>query len=82
VRKTVRSAFTRLGVQPDPIISEHVLIRDDFYCGRRFHSEGLNATWFIEEDEIKISGRDGSVIEVLCASQQIESESSGDRKAA
>ena len=29
---------------------ESMLIRDEFFCGRRFHSDQYDAIWFIEED--------------------------------
>jgi hypothetical protein len=43
------------GLSPDsPVMRESILIRDGFYCGRRFHTDQHRAVWFIEEDELKI----------------------------
>lgn len=38
----------------NPILSESILIRNEFYCGRRFHTSTHDAVWFMEEDELKI----------------------------
>ena len=49
-----------------PLIrSESVLIRDEFYCGRRFHSDLYDAIWFIEEDVLKIYRGDGTLAKAL-----------------
>ncbi|TWT79173.1 hypothetical protein CA13_05710 [Planctomycetes bacterium CA13] len=47
------------------ILSESMLIRDGFFCGRCFHMESHRAIWFIEEDEVKIYGIDGKLQHVL-----------------
>ena len=44
---------------------ESMLIRDEFFCGRKFHSEHFTAVWFIEEDVLKIHRADGSLELVL-----------------
>ena len=44
------------------IIREGMVIRDDFFLGRRFVTEGYDAIWFIEEDELKVFDSQGSVI--------------------
>lgn len=42
-------------VDPEAVIlSESILIRDEYYCGRRFHTATHDAVWFLEEDELKI----------------------------
>ncbi|WP_145170578.1 hypothetical protein [Rubripirellula lacrimiformis] len=44
------------------IIEESFLIREEFFCGRRFRTQSHNAIWFIEQDELKIyHNRDGVV---------------------
>ena len=82
VRELVRSAFAQQGAALGAAFSEHVLIREDHYCGRSFHSQGVNAIWFIEEDQIKIYGRDGTVVDVFCASQAVNSGAEDQRRAA
>ena len=47
------------------IIREGMVIRDDFFLGRRFVTEGYDAIWFIEEDELKVFDSQGSVIQVM-----------------
>lgn len=44
------------------IVRESILIRDEFYCGRQFHTATHRAVWFIEEDQLKIYDRDGEHI--------------------
>ena len=65
VRRTVREAFAELGAKDVDEICESVLIRGDYYCGRRFRGDGLQAVWFIEEGQIKVHNRDGDVARVL-----------------
>jgi len=64
VRQQIRGTFAQLGASPDREIEETILIRDGFYCGRRFECDGLHAIWFVEENEVKYYGRDGSVWQV------------------
>lgn len=48
---------------PDAVpFRESILIREGFYCGRRFEAEGWSAVWFLEEDQLKISGASGAVV--------------------
>ncbi|MFK8114362.1 MAG: hypothetical protein AB8B91_19325 [Rubripirellula sp.] len=65
-----------------PIHRESLLIRDEFFVGRRFHSENHTAVWFVEEDELKIYHHDGSLACVFNSQQisdgNIESEPSHD----
>ena len=41
---------------------ESILVRDGFYCGRRFVADAYEAIWFLEEDELKISNHLGEVL--------------------
>lgn len=45
--------------------SEAMLIRDGFFCGRRFRFQNYHAIWFLEEDELKIRDLDGNSIVLL-----------------
>jgi hypothetical protein len=65
VRAIVQETFTQLGGLADQIPSEAMLIRGGFFCGRRFVAEGLEAVWFIEENEIKFYDCDGAVVQVV-----------------
>ncbi len=53
----------------NPILRETMLIRDEFYCGRRFHAASHHAVWFIEEDELKIYHQSGELVCVLSGDQ-------------
>ena len=59
VRAIVQETFVQLGGLADDVPSEAMLIRDGFFCGRRFVSQGLEAVWFIEEQTIKFYGPNG-----------------------
>ena len=48
---------------------ESILIRDEFYCGRRFHTDHYDAVWFIEEDELKIFRADGTMAAALTGAE-------------
>lgn len=56
---------------PDTVVDEQriecesILIRDGFYCGRKFEASGFHAVWFMEEDQLKIHARGGDVVAVM-----------------
>ncbi|GAA5509913.1 hypothetical protein [Novipirellula caenicola] len=50
---------------PAKVLSESLLIRDGFFCGRCFRTETFRAVWFIEEDELKIYSNSGNLECVL-----------------
>ena len=68
VRNLVRRNFAELGMVEELEIAEHILLRDDIYCGRKFQAGRLQAIWFIEEDEIKFYATDGTVARVMSSS--------------
>jgi hypothetical protein len=43
-------------------IRETLLIRDGFYCGRKFSMEGYSLVWFVEEDQIKVFDKENALI--------------------
>ena len=65
IRSIIQEKLNRLGSLADTVPGEAILIRDGFFCGRRFYSDGLEAVWFIEENQIKFYERDGGILEVL-----------------
>lgn len=67
VRENVRQIVAEHGVDPQDM-SESILIRDGYYCGRRFQLDGLQAVWFVEENELKVYNADGSLLLVTEAS--------------
>jgi len=66
----VRTAMMELTQEPAEHLQETILIRDGFYCGRRFQSEHMQAIWFIEEGEIKYYAVDGGVVRVSHVSEE------------
>lgn len=42
-----------------------MVIREDFFLGRRFVTERCDAIWFIEEDQLKIFDASGAVLKVI-----------------
>jgi hypothetical protein len=82
VRHAVRNTFIQLGVADGFQLNEHILLRSDIYCGRRFLAEGLQAIWFVEEDQVKIHARDGAVARVLTVEEAARWITTEDRKVA
>ena len=59
VRQHVRRTFTAQGVDDLDDCCETILIREGFYCGRRFTCDSHRAIWFVEEKVIKFYSADG-----------------------
>lgn len=43
--------------------NESILIRDGFYCGRKFRFADYSAVWFAEEDQLKLYDPQGALLE-------------------
>ena len=82
VRVAIRQTFAEFGVSSEAGISESILIRHDYYCGRRFEASGVQAIWFIEENELKFYAQDGAVLRVCTASDAVRESDSEVRRAA
>ena len=82
IRQLVRRTFVELGTAEEFEVTEHLLLREDMYCGRRFQAGGLQAIWFIEEDEIKFYAKDGSVAFVMSSSDAAQPPELQERRAA
>ncbi len=63
IRRQVRRVFQQHGASSDCDMCESLLIRSGFFCGRRFEMDGLSAIWFVEENELKVYGRDGQLLQ-------------------
>ena len=66
----IRTALTAWLKEHDstatPEFRESMLIRDGFFCGRRFKHDSIDAVWFLEENELKISNAvTGTLIETV-----------------
>jgi len=70
IRALVRKKFGQLGAPLDESAKEVMLIRHGCFCGRRFHLDGLQAVWFIEENEIKFYDRGGNIAGVVSISPE------------
>lgn len=64
VRHQVRGMMRRFGAGDDSQLRESILIKDGFFCGRRFQIDGLTAVWFVEESELKFYDREGNLLDV------------------
>jgi hypothetical protein len=53
----------------ESIVREAMLIRDEFYVGRRFYTDSHRAVWFIEEDELKIFNSENELLCVLSSAE-------------
>ncbi|MBP89867.1 MAG: hypothetical protein CMJ64_24700 [Planctomycetaceae bacterium] len=62
VRQHVRSTFLSEGVDNIDDCCETILIRDGFYCGRRFACDSHRAILFLEEKVVKFYGPDGEFL--------------------
>ncbi len=62
IRQHARRRLEGLGADPHAELVETILIRDGYYCGRRFACDGFNAVWFVEENQVKFQHRDGRVM--------------------
>ena len=65
IRKLVEQTFQSLRSAPQELTRETFLIREGHYCGHRYESDELSAVWFLEEDEIKVFGENGTLLLVL-----------------
>jgi hypothetical protein len=41
---------------------EGILIKSEFFCGRRFHATNHRGVWFVEEDVLKVHRSDGTLV--------------------
>jgi hypothetical protein len=63
-RDFVTQTWEEFGADLTQAREETILIRDGYYCGRRFHCDGLVAVWFIEEKQVKFYDREGQISRV------------------
>jgi len=75
IRKLVSETFIRLGVAASPLLEETVLIRNGYFCGRRYHCNGFHAIWFVEENQVKVFDQQGTISEVFSADRLVMNES-------
>ena len=71
VRRLVSQVLAQIGRADSDEIRETILIRDGYYCGRRFETDVGAAIWFVEENQVKVFRADGSMAQVLDADGQL-----------
>ena len=62
IRQYIRSLMLGLGDSHPHGVDESLLIRDGVYCGHCFRRGGFHLVWFVEENQIKLFGPDGSLL--------------------
>lgn len=67
--------------QSQELIRETILVRNGVFCGRRFVAERHSLTWFVEENQIKLTGPDGRLLLATTASSFINGQEEGRRAA-
>ena len=50
---------------PAQELEETILIRNGFYCGRRYQATSAHAIWFCEENQLKFYGEQGTLLHVI-----------------
>lgn len=65
VRLLVRQTFLEWNIPAADGLEETILIRNGFYCGRRFAVAAAHAIWFCEENQLKFYGEQGTVLFVV-----------------
>ena len=69
IRNGIRTVMAQWSRHAGEIEQETILIQNGHYCGRRFRSSELEAVWFLEEEQLKLYHRDGSLLEVYSINQ-------------
>jgi hypothetical protein len=64
IRLLVQRTLQELGL-PAQDLEETILIRNGFYCGRRFAGASGHAIWFCEENQLKFYGEHGALLHVI-----------------
>jgi hypothetical protein len=50
---------------PAQELEETILVRNGFYCGRRYQAAAAHAIWFCEENQLKFYGEQGTLLHVI-----------------
>lgn len=71
IRTLVMDTFKRLGLDPDRLLAETVLIRDGYYYGRSYRAGELIATFVAETSQLKFFASDGRMLQTLDCEQVV-----------
>lgn len=77
IRRLILKTFREMGASHDLELSENILLRDNYYCGRRFFAGDFQAIWFVEEGEIKFYTKDGGLVRTAKTSEAWRDQASG-----
>ncbi len=69
IRTAIASELSALGVSDATDLRETILIRNGLFCGRKFQCHGYSVVWFMEENEIKFFGPDGTLVRATTPDQ-------------
>jgi hypothetical protein len=69
IRNLVMDTFKRLGLDPNRLLAETVLIRDGYYYGRSYRAGELIATFVAETSQLKFFASDGRMLTTLCCDE-------------
>jgi hypothetical protein len=75
VRCLINDLLVQYGAPSQAETRESLLIREGTYCGHRIKKGDFHAVWFIEEDQVKVFGPDGALLDsvrpsVICGRSQ------------
>ena len=65
VRQLIDQLLVKHGAAVDAATHETLLIHNGTYCGHRLQKGVYSAVWFIEEDQVKVFGPTGALLEAL-----------------
>ena len=65
VRQLIRDYYSKLGEAYAESPHETILIRQGYYCGRRFIVHDQEAVWFMEEKQLKFYDSNGGVLQTV-----------------
>lgn len=65
LRSLAKDKLSRLIDRQDLVLVETLLIRDGYYCGRRFTSGSYQALYLIVKNELTILDSNGKVLETI-----------------
>lgn len=63
VRQLIDDLLIRYGTPRNAEARETLLIHEGTYCGHRINKGDFHAVWFIEEDQVKVFGPDGALLD-------------------
>jgi hypothetical protein len=69
MRRAIEGELYAMGVPAPVEFNETLLIRNGMFCGRKYQANGHLIVWFIEEDQLKIFGPSGDLLNSTSATE-------------